>query len=212
MSAPISINVASSESKLTSSSPTSPGLYVPIHKRVDSSSSSPSSPTTSSTPAGKYILFYLGYMIYLLMMDATIAKTPSYVYSRNTLLSLLPFADESMKGKMRENCPEVVMNRKTRKGLEFNGRSELFAAKQLLKQEQIRSASVVDKRPAAPTSSPTPTPASTLTRVSSRRSRPTGRAPERRRNPFTSTFGGRRTGDDSWRRLQAVPMPPVILL
>ena len=147
----------------------------------------------------------------ILMMDATIAKTPSYVYSRNTLLSLLPFADESMKGKMRENCPEVVMNRKTRKGLEFNGRSELFAAKQLLKQEQIRSASVVDKRPAAPTS-PTPTPTSTLTRVSSRRSRPTGRAPERRRNPFTSTFGGRRTGDDSWRRLQAVPMPPVILL
>jgi len=108
---------------------------------------------------------------------------------------------------MRDNCPEVVMNRKSRKGLEFNGRSELFAAKQLIKQEQIRLASVVDKKP-APTS---PTP-STPTRVPSRRSRPTGRATERRRNPFTSTFGGRRTGDDSWRRLQAVPMPPVILL
>jgi len=113
-----------------------------------------------------------------------------------------------MKGKMRESCPEVVMNRKTRKGLEFNGRrTELLVAKQLLMKEPTLSASVIHKK-ATPT---LPTP-STPTRVLPRRSRPTGRAPERRRNAFASSFGGRRTGDDSWRRLQAVPMSPVILV
>jgi len=179
MSAPVTVNVASS--KVTSSSPSSPGLYVPIHKRADSNSSSPSSPTST-------------------LANGTV---PSYVYSRDTLLSLLPFADENMKGKMRETCPEVVMNRKMRKGLEFNGRTELLVAKQLPKHEPI----VVHKNPTPALQAPT-----TPTRVLPKRSRPAGRAPERRRNAYTSPFGTRRTGDDTWRRLQAVPMSPVILL
>lgn len=132
------------------------------------------------------------------------------MYSRATLLSLLPFADEGMKGKMRDNCPEVVMNRKMRKGLEFNGRrTELLAAQQLLIQDPTLSAfnaSVIHKNP-MPTLQTSTTPA----RVLPRRSRPAGRAPERRRNAFASTFGARRTGDDSW-RLQAVPMSPILLV
>lgn len=200
MSAPITINVASS--RVTSSPSSSPGLYVPVHKRADSnSSSSPSSPA-STLSHGKYLPF--GFCDFIYTHDATIATTPSYVYSRDTLLSLLPLADENMKGKMRENCPEVVMNRKMRKGLEFNGRrTEILAARQLLTEEPTLSASAIDTKP---TSTTTPT------RVLPRRSRPTGRAPERRRNAFTSPFGARRTGDDSWRRLQAVPMSPVILV
>ena len=131
------------------------------------------------------------------------------MYSPATLLSLLPLADENMKGKMRLTCPEVVMTRKMRKGLEFNGRrTELLAAKQLLTQEPTLSASVIHKNP-TPTIQPS---AATPARVLPRRSRPVGRAPERRRNAFTSPFGGRRTGDDSWRRLQAVPMSPVLLV
>jgi hypothetical protein len=143
--------------------------------------------------------------------DAAIATTPSYVYSRDTLLSLLPLADEGMKGKMRATCPEVVMNRKMRKGLEFNGkRTELLAAQQLLTQEPTLSAfnaSVIHKNP-TPTLHTSPT---TPIRVLPRRSRPAGRAPERRRNAFASSFGARRTGDDSW-RLQAIPMSPVLLV
>jgi hypothetical protein len=108
-----------------------------------------------------------------------------------------------MKGKMRETCPEVVMNRKMRKGLEFNGRrTELLAAQKLLIQKPTLSASVIHKKP-------TPQTPTTPTRVLPRRTRPVGRAPERRRNAFTSPFGGR---DESWRRLQAVPMSPVILV
>jgi len=113
-----------------------------------------------------------------------------------------------MKGKMRETCPEVVMNRKMRKGLEYNGRrTELLAAQQqLLIQNPTLSAT---KNP-IPTLVQTPLPPKSLTRVLPRRSRPAGRAPERRRNAFVaSTFGAR---DDSWRRLQAVPMSPVILV
>jgi len=95
------------------------------------------------------------------------------------------------------------MNRKMRKGLEFNGRTELLAAQQkLLIQEPTLSASVVVHKNSTPT---TTTPARVLPRRS-------GRAPERRRNVFASPFGARRTGDDSWRRLQAVPMSPVILV
>lgn len=174
---------------------------MPIHKRADSNSSSPSSPTT----LGKHISF--AWISYIYTYDAIIiATTPSYVYSRDTLLSLLPLADESMKGKMRENCPEVVMNRKMRKGLEFNGRrTELLAAQKLLIKEPTPSV-VVHK---APKTIQTPTSA---TRVLPRRNRPAGRAPERRRNAFASSFGARRTGDDSWRSLQAVPMSPVILV
>jgi hypothetical protein len=105
---------------------------------------------------------------------------------------------------MRESCPEVVMNRKMRKGLEFNGRrTELLAAQQLLIKKPTLSASVIHK---TPTTAQTPT---TPTRVLPRRNRQVGRAQERRRNAFASSFG---TRDDSWRRFQAVPMSSVILV
>lgn len=129
--------------------------------------------------------------------------TPSYVYSRATLLSLQPLADESMKGKIRVTCPEVVMTRKMRKGLEFHGRRpEPLAAQQLVTQAPTpppSDASAIHKKVTTTVQVPNPT------RVLPRRSRPA------RRNPFSSSFGVRRTGDDSW-RLQAVPMSPVLMV
>lgn len=203
MSAPISINPTSS--RVASSPPSSPGLYVPIHKRADSSNPSSPSSTTSTLPPSKHIFIYFSFHH---AYDAAIATTPSYVYSRDTLLSLLPFADEGMKGKMRVTCPEVVMNRKMRKGLEFNGkRTELLAAQQLLTQEPTLANVIHNKIPTPTLHTPTTNPV----RVLPRRSRPAGRAQERRRNVFASSFGARRTGDDSW-RLQAVPMSPVLLV
>lgn len=161
------------------------------------------------------IYFFFDFSHFIYTYDSALATTsPSYVYSRDALLSLLPFADESMKGKMRVNCPEVVMNRKTRKGLEFNGRrTELLVAQHLLTQEptlsgfNARHGVIHNKNP-----TPTLQTSTTLTaRVLPRRSRPAGRVPERRRNAFASTFGARRTGEESW-RLQAVPMSPIILV
>jgi hypothetical protein len=112
------------------------------------------------------------------------------VYSVASLFSLRPLADDSMKEKIRIACPEVVMTRKIRKGLEFNGRKkELLAAQQSAPALE----SGVTETKAAATLTPTPL------RVPSRRNRPAGRAPERRRNAFGSRRG---LSDDSW-RLQA---------
>jgi hypothetical protein len=102
------------------------------------------------------------------------------------------------------------MTRKMRKGLEFNGRrTELLVAQQLLIQEPtttLSAAGVIHKK------NPTRTP-QIPARVLPRRSRPVGRAPERRRNAFASTYGVRRTtGDDSWRLQTVVPMSPVLLV
>jgi len=93
--------------------------------------------------------------------------------------------------------------------LEYNGRrTELLAAQRLLIQEPTLSAfdaGVIHKNPKPTLQTPAPA------RVLPRRSRPAGRTPERRRNAFASTFGARRTGDESW-RLPAVPMSPVLLV
>jgi len=189
MSAPITIiNVVAQSASVAS--PSSPGLYVPVHKRAGSNTSSSSRPSSPSSP-----------------------DTPSpHVYSAATLLSLQPFADESMKGKIRVTCPEVVMTRKMRKGLEFNGRrTEVVAAQNLLVQAApalVSDISAINNAMPTLRRSTTPAPMRVLTR----RSRPADRAPERRRNPFASPFGVRRTGDDSWRLQAAVPMSPVLLV
>lgn len=180
----------------------SPPLYVPVHKRAGSNTSSPSSPSSPSStlPPGKPFFPFDIPQCSLIIID-----TPSYVYSPATLLSLQPFADESMKGKMRALCPEVVITRKMRRGLEFNGsRMEIMAAQKLLQVHPVAPLNIIHHH----TKATPPLQVSTPTRVPTRRSRPAGRAPERRRNAITS-FGARRTENDSWRP-QTVPLPPVL--
>ena len=46
-------------------------------------------------------------------------ESPKPIYSIDALLAMRRLADESVKDKMRAECPEVVMNRKTRKTLEY---------------------------------------------------------------------------------------------
>lgn len=164
---------------MPSSSPSSAGLYVPIHKRAGSNTSLSSQHTPNP-----------------------------YMYSAATLLSLQPFADESVKGKILATCPEVVMTRKIRKRLEVNGRrTEVLGAQQ---QMQVSGTPETKVTPILQTSTPAPL------RVLPRRYRPSGRAPERRRNVFSSpsqVFGSRRglsKGDDSW-RLHAMPSPVLLL-
>jgi len=192
MSAPITINRTQSTS-VTSSSPSSPGLYVPIHKRTGGSNTSSPSSISSTLPS----------------------ESHSHVYSTATLLSLQPFADESMKGKIRLACPEVLMTRKMRKGLEFNGRRTEFSAAQQL---HVLTPLPFDIHEKAAATTPTPAPPAPLPQVSTpsrvvvpRRSRSGARGPQRKRNVFSSPSGARRTGDDSWRP-QAVPMSPILLV
>ena len=84
------------------------------------------------------------------------------------------------------------MTRKIRKGLEFNGRTKGLLVAQ---QPAPASESGVTETKAAATLTPT------SLRVPSRRNRPAGRAPERRRNAFGLRRG---LSDDSWRLQAAV--------
>lgn len=127
------------------------------------------------------------------------------MYSIATLLSLQPLADQSMKGKIRDSCPEIVMSRKMRKGVGFNNgrRNEVV----LVTPAPTFDAGVKDTMLTTTTVPPASTPV-TLRVVPPRRS---GRVPERRRNAFVPTFGTRRVGEDSWRLHAPVPMSPVLL-
>ncbi|KAF8812107.1 hypothetical protein BYT27DRAFT_7183123 [Phlegmacium glaucopus] len=182
MSAPTTIKIA----QLASMTSSSPRLYVPIHKRAGSNTSSSSSSGRSS-PSSTSSSSYDRPAVFLMS-----------VYSVATLLSLQPFADESMKGKLRVTCPEVILT-----------------AQQLPTQTSVAS---IDS--SATQTNATSTLQAAPSRVTTRRSRPTGRASERRRNIFSSQsqaglkFGSRRglsTGDDSW-RLQAMAISPVLLV
>ena len=105
------------------------------------------------------------------------------------------------------------MTRKMRKGLEFNGRrTESSAAQQL----HVLTPLPFDIHEKAATTTPAAAAAAAAlpqvsTVVEPRRSRPGARGPQRKRNVFSSPFGARRTGDDSWRP-QAVPMSPILLV
>jgi len=167
MSSPI----ASSASLSESSSVGSLGLYVPVHKRANSSSSKATSPSREGFPS--------------------ISGDPhSRVYSPEFLLSLRPTADDGVREKMRAACPEVVMNRRTRKNLEFS-------------QHQHEASERKVHHPQQPSSPPTTimTAAPVALRARPHRNRHSGRASERRHQAFESRFNW----NDSWSRV-SIPL------
>lgn len=162
MSSPI----ASSASLSESSSVGSLGLYVPVHKRANSSSSKATSPSREGFPS--------------------ISGDPhSRVYSPEFLLSLRANADDGVREKMRAACPEVVMNRRTRKNLEFS-------------QHQHEASERKVHHPQHPSSPPTTTAAPVALRARPHRNRHSGRASERR---LESRFNW----NDSWSRV-SIPL------
>jgi len=184
--------------------PTSTHLYVPVHKRAGSTSSRASSPASSRTPA------------------SIAPKQHPLIYTAGFLLSLRPQADESMKEKMRTACPEVVMNRRTRKNLEF---AEHQQRKEAASKKQHASRHQHQEQSAAPATSPTPAPVAApapakvaasirsaapavTSRILPRRNRPAGRAPERRRQALQTGLNL----NDNWRDSR-LPLPaplPVV--
>ncbi|KAF8156030.1 hypothetical protein B0H34DRAFT_715868 [Crassisporium funariophilum] len=194
MSAPINIATPRSSSASTSSSPASGSgsspssarLYVPVHKRNGSNASSSSrtpSPSRMSVPS-------------VAAPASGEIPTHPYIYTPAMLLSLRPYAEEKgLKDKLRVACPEVVMNRRMKKNLEFT-RPQRVEVEKKDQQSAPRTLSVNGN-------------GSTTPRVTPRRNRPAGRAPERRRNALQSSFG-RHATLDSWRT--AVVLPPALLV
>ena len=128
----------------------------------------------------------------------------SRIYSPDFLLSLRPNADESVKEKMREACPEVVMNRRTRKNLEFS---------QHQREAAERKAHYHHQPPlpqAAAIAFTAPFSASTIAapRIMPRRNRPAGRATERRRQALQPNFNLH----DTWRGRVSMPLQPLAVV
>ncbi|KAF8196081.1 hypothetical protein BJ912DRAFT_1040252 [Pholiota molesta] len=220
-SAASSVSGSSTSSSSSGSSSPARGLYVPLHKRSapssttsvsatsESSSSRPCSPSRRRTPGSP-------------KMDAPHTAAHPRIYTTGYLLSLRPFATEGLKDTMRAACPEVVMNRRMRKSIEFNEHQARSASKREQSQQHqqqsptlppsftrapVHEAALEDTaisgtvpHPAAATASPAH--AATAPRVTPRRTRPAGRAPERRRQALHH---------DTWHGLRSTgtPMPLV---
>ena len=77
-----------------------------------------------------------------MIAPASPPATNPRIYTTGYLLSLRPFATEGLKDQMRATCPEVVMNHRMRKSIEFNenqaraAQKVLFAQQRVLQQQQ----------------------------------------------------------------------------
>jgi len=187
MSSPIAI-----PSRFTpSSAASSPGLYVPVHRRTGSSSSSSSYSRSASSnrsepehPSSSFPLYHLHNASKppCHLTASPLTPHPS-IYSRATLLNLATSPLSRMSTETRESLrisvPEIVTNRKQRKAIEY-------------RQNQVQSAIVSSVRPVIP-----------------QRIRPVGRLPDKgRRN------AGKVVVDElGWRgrSLVIVPLPPIVL-
>ena len=187
-------------SSVTSSPAGSPGLYVPVHKRSSSSSSRANSPSSPRFPSLNGMSYPMGSRP--VAHPPPLERTHSRIYSPEFLLSLRPNADENVKEKMREALPEVVMNRRTRKNLEFS-QHQREAAERKAHQQPVSPAAAVIAFPAP--LSPSPAPSTVPPRMMPRRNRPAGRATERRRQALQSNFNLHET----WRGRVATPLQPL---
>ena len=132
-------------------------------------------------------------------------RTHSRIYSPEFMLSLRPNADESVKEKMREALPEVVMNRRTRKNLEFSQHQREAAERKAHHQPSSPAAAVTaSQAPFSPSTAPSTVPP----RMIPRRNRPAGRATERRRQALQSNFNLH----DTWRGRVATPLQPLAVV
>ena len=204
MSSPITIS-RSSTSSATSSQAGSPGLYVPVHKRSSSSSSRANSPSSPRFPSLHGMFHLVGSRP---VAHPTLPeRTHPRIYSPEFLLSLRPNADESVKEKMREALPEVVMNRRTRKNLEFSQHQREAAERKTNHHQPSPPAAAITAFP-APFSPSVATPLTAPPRTMPRRNRPAGRATERRRQALQSNFNLH----DTWRGRVATPLQPLAVV
>ncbi|KIJ62192.1 hypothetical protein HYDPIDRAFT_30729 [Hydnomerulius pinastri MD-312] len=129
MSSPIVINYSSTQMYEPSSSPSSPGLYVPLHRRNRSSgvpssynystgSSRASSPTLSTSSRS---VSPLPHVAPITDRDTSL---PIYTPADLLLLSASPLAKLSPEhsNTLRAVAPEVVQSRKQRKAQEWRAR------------------------------------------------------------------------------------------
>lgn len=115
------------------------------------------------------------------------SPSASGVYSIDTLLALRPVADESIKDKLRETCPEVLMSRRVKKSVQYLAthpesrlRIQSDSQRQHPDSESQEQSGLIK-----------PMPAAFRQRSLPRRNRQ-GRGPERRKSALQDTWQGMR--------------------
>ncbi|KAF9459641.1 hypothetical protein BDZ94DRAFT_996735 [Collybia nuda] len=194
------------------SSPT--GLYVPVHKRTGSSSSSSRSSSTTrseaSAPSERAACKLLPTtpphappLTYLSLAPAPAATAHPLVYSRDALLGLMhsPLARLPLgtRESLRAAFPELVTNRRQRKALEYHTHIQSQVQVQVHAQPQPQPQPQAQRQARLQSKSFFP-----FVRVQPRRNRPAGRAPERRRNATKVV------DEASWRGRRVVPVPIAV--
>ncbi|KAJ3570719.1 hypothetical protein NP233_g4213 [Leucocoprinus birnbaumii] len=121
----------------------SPAKYVPVHRRANASDDVTSHRSASPTPSEASTAT-------LVAAEAPAPK--SRTYSITTLLHLahdpeIKLISLAQKEKLRETAPEIVMNRKMRKALEYHAIQERVRAKALTQPTETPSKDVPHPHP-----------------------------------------------------------------
>ncbi len=215
MPSPVAIpRPSGSISPSLSSTPPSDGLYIPVHKRNGSTGLLYASPKASPldsrfSPKGLTTNPVNGVIREadkFFLTDQQPITPHSRIYTIEFLLTLRRNADESMKTNMRASCPEAVMNRRMRKGLEFHehhGREQGQSQQQQQEQHRNVQSPVTSAQPSGSDASTKIAPSRVLPR---RNTRSTGRPGERRRQALQIRSSSRATSVETWR---GTKVPPV---
>ncbi|KAF9051920.1 hypothetical protein BJ165DRAFT_922782 [Panaeolus papilionaceus] len=103
-------------------------------------------------------------------------KSARGVYSLDALLALRALADEGMKQRMRDICPEIVMNRRMRKSLQYIALNPHLRTS----SPHLDQLDPHEEEEVVAESTPTTTSTASQQRALPRRNRPTRRPLERR--------------------------------
>ncbi|KAJ2928334.1 hypothetical protein H1R20_g8764, partial [Candolleomyces eurysporus] len=219
-SAPIAIPSSSSSSRLSMSTSPSTGRYVPVHKRSASASRAGENPSLHPVIEG-VLTFGPPVPVLTYSRDELLALAPSTSWSQPEALSSSPEqfhhlqqqvephqgwgqAHEAMRDYLRVVCPDIVLNRKMRKSLQFHQhqhhqqqRVAASPAKQHPRPLSPASSSTSsderqyhERRPAAVQPSQQQVPSRPATPSSFKRVTPRRNRPAARTNSRTARFNG----------------------
>ncbi|KAF5356846.1 hypothetical protein D9756_006806 [Leucocoprinus leucothites] len=129
-----SISASAATYAAAAAQPQSPAKYVPVHRRAHASDDAAPHPRSPS-PA-------LSDTSTVTLVAPEAPSTKSRVYSITTLLQLahepeIKLVSLAQKDKLRDTAPEIVMNRKMRKALEYHAIQERMRVKALAQATEI---------------------------------------------------------------------------
>ncbi|XP_006463529.1 hypothetical protein AGABI2DRAFT_194331 [Agaricus bisporus var. bisporus H97] len=132
MSSVVDFSSASFAAVLAYAAEDAPAKYVPVHRRARSPSDASSRRSVSPTPSETSTL-----------VSAAPPSEKPRVYSIATLLDIshdpeVKAISQQIKEKIKESAPEIVMNRKMKKSIEYHAIQERMRVKQEKREHQAQ--------------------------------------------------------------------------